>query len=140
MKDTESLHKKVQELIDCFASNDPLKEMSELPGDSDTNEAALKWLALAVLHGVNSGAEKIQLRLRADGTVSVTARYRERELPSPGAQIGSNIVAAARRIGHFEGDKGKTLLALGLRDSSIDLKLKAKSEKGTDKVTLKFLG
>jgi len=138
MKDTESLHQKVQELIDCFASNDPLKEMSELPADSDTDEAALKWLAMAALHGVTAGAEKIHLRRKADGTVTVTAKYRERELPSPGSQIGSKIVSAVRRIGHFEGDKGKTLLALGLRDSSINLKVKAKSENGTDKVTLKF--
>ena len=58
MKDTKSLHLKVQELCDCFATTDPLKEMSVVKNDADTQEAALKWLALAALHGVNNNAKK----------------------------------------------------------------------------------
>jgi len=138
MKDTESLHKKVQDLIDCYASNDPLKEMSELPNDEDKQEAALKWLAFAALHGVNANASKIRLKRGAEGAVTVSAKYRQGQLPSPGSEVGENIVSALREIAHIEGRKGKTALALGLRESSIDLKIKAKSEKGTDKITLKF--
>ena len=62
MRDKETLHRKVQELIDCFATTDPLKEMSELGKDSDKDEAALKWLALAALHGINMNAKKISIR------------------------------------------------------------------------------
>ena len=51
MKDKETLHKKVQEQIDCFAATDPLKEMSELTKEEDSEEAALKWLALAAFTG-----------------------------------------------------------------------------------------
>ena len=51
MKEKRNLHLKVQELCDCYATNDPLKEMSEIKGDDDKEEAAIKWLALAALHG-----------------------------------------------------------------------------------------
>ena len=47
MKEKRNLHLKVQELCDCYATNDPLKEMSEIKADSDKDEAAVKWLALA---------------------------------------------------------------------------------------------
>jgi hypothetical protein len=50
LKDKESLHKRVQEQFDCFGTTNPLKEMSELVKEKDTEEAALKWLALAALH------------------------------------------------------------------------------------------
>jgi hypothetical protein len=47
MKDKRSLHLKVQELCDCYATTDPLKEMSIVKDDEDKDEAGLKWLALA---------------------------------------------------------------------------------------------
>ena len=37
MKDKASLHEKTQERIDCFATKDPLKEMSELEKEEDKN-------------------------------------------------------------------------------------------------------
>ncbi len=50
MKDKRSQHLKLQELCDCFVTTDPLKEMSEIENDGDdTEEAALKWIALAAL-------------------------------------------------------------------------------------------
>ncbi|MBW1724728.1 MAG: hypothetical protein JRD87_10540 [Deltaproteobacteria bacterium] len=42
MKDSGSLHLKVQEQCDCFATTDLLKEMSVVKDDADTKEAALK--------------------------------------------------------------------------------------------------
>ena len=70
--------------------------------------------------------------------MTVTAKYREGQLPSPGAEAAAKIVSAVKEIAHIEGDSGKTALALGLRESSIDLKVKIKSDGGTDKITLKF--
>lgn len=138
MKDSGNLHLKVQELCDCYAANDPLKEMSEIQKDGDKTEAALKWLSLAALHGVNNNAKEIELRVGADGSVKVTAEYREAELPSPGTEIGNNIIEALGQITHIEGEKGKTQLALGIRDSSIDLRVKMKSKGDGKKVTIKF--
>ncbi len=138
MKDERNLHLKVQELCDCFATTDPLREMSQIPAAADEEEIALKWLALATLHGVNSNASKITLHKGDDGNFRVTAEYRTAELPSPGTAVGDKIFAAVREITHIEADKGKTQLALGMRDSSIDLKVKIKSKNGQGKISLKF--
>ncbi len=138
MKDERNLHLKVQELCDCFATTDPLREMSQISSDSGEEEIALKWLALAALHGVNSNARKITLSRSENGNVRVTAEYRPSELPSPGADVGEQIFAAIREITHIDADKGKTRLALGMRDSSIDLEVKIKSKKAHEKISLKF--
>ncbi len=140
MKDERSLHLKVQELCDCFATTDPLREMSRIPAATDEEEIGLKWLALAALHGVNNNASKITLRKGDDGQVRVTAEYRVSELPSPGTAVGAKVIAAIREITHIDAEKGKTQLALGMRDSSVDLEVTIKSKKGHEKVSLKFPG
>lgn len=138
MKDKRNLHLEVQEHIDCFANTDPLKEMSEITKDTDKDQAALKWLALSVLHGINFNAKKISIRTAADGTATVQAKYREAELPSPGGEIGRNIVEAIRRITHFEGEKGKGPLALGLRNDNLEIGIKVKRDEHGETVTFKF--
>ncbi|MEJ2222538.1 MAG: hypothetical protein P8X80_17250 [Desulfobacterales bacterium] len=140
MKEKRNIHLKVQELCDCYATNDPLKEMSEIKGDGDPDEAAAKWLALAALHGVNDNAKEVTIRRSPDGNIKVTAKYREAELPSPGAEIGEKIMNAVRDITHIEGGKGKSPLSLGIREDSIELKIKMKSKDEGQKVTLKFPG
>lgn len=138
MKDASSIHLKVQELCDCFATTDPLKEMSEIGRAPESEEAALKWIALAVLHGINSNAEKIALTATKNGKVTVTAEYRTAELPSPGGAVGKEIVEAIRNMTHMEKDREKVVLALGVRNSSMDLKIKARHEGGDDKITISF--
>jgi hypothetical protein len=73
-----------------------------------------------------------------DGEIEVTAKYRESELPSPGSDIGAKIIAAVREITHIEGEKGKTPLALGIRNDSIEIQVKMDSEEDREKVTLNF--
>jgi hypothetical protein len=138
MKEKRNLHLKVQELCDCYAATDPLKEMSGVPQAPDVEEAALKWLALAALHGVNDGAKEITIRRDKGGRVTVKAEYREKELPSPGADVGRRIMAALREITHIEGDKGKTLLALGMRNDSLELKVKVKVKGDAEKIKIEF--
>jgi hypothetical protein len=138
MRDMETPHKRMQELCDCYAETDPLKEMALLPGDADKEEAALKWLALAVLHGVDGNAKKISLERTADGSIRVMAEYRDTELPSPGREIGEKIIGATRQITHIEGAKGEIPLAIGIRDSSIEIRAKVKQEDGVEKISLEF--
>lgn len=138
MKEKRNLHLKVQELCDCYATTDPLKEMSALGRDKDQEEAALKWLALAALHGVNHNAETITVSRNSKGQVKVVARYRETELPSPGSEVGQKIMSAVREITHIEGDKGKTILALGMRNDSLELKVKIKVKGEQEKVAIEF--
>ena len=138
MKEKRNVHLKVQELCDCYATNDPLKEMSVVKDGSDTEEAALKWLALAALHGVNNNAKEVTISRSKDGEVRVTAKYRQSELPSPGSDVGSKIMQAVREVTHIEGSKGKSPLALGIRNDSIELQVKMKTKDDTEKVTIQF--
>ena len=138
MKEKRNRHLKVQELCDCYATTDPLQEMSRLPHDADKEEGALKWLALAALHGINHNASRITIRRTPGQEVKVTAEYRLSELPSPGEDVGERIFQAVREITHIDGSKGKTQLALGLRDSSVDLRVKIKSKDGQEKISIKF--
>lgn len=138
MKDAGNLHQKVQELCDCFATTDPLHEMSKVKEDADTDEAALKWIALAILHGINSNAKEISIVNTEDTGVTVTAKYREAKLPSPGEPIAEKIIKAVREITHLEDDKGKTILALGIHNSSMELQIKSKHKGDDEKITIKF--
>jgi len=138
MKEKRNVHLKVQELCDCYAANDPLKEMSIVKNDADKEEAAFKWLALAALHGVNDNAKEITVSRSSDGTVKVLAKYRESELPSPGSDVGAKIMESVREITHIEGNKGKMPLALGIRNDSIELQVKMKEKEGKTKVTIQF--
>lgn len=140
MKEKRNVHLKVQELCDCYATNDPLKEMSVVKNEDDKEEAALKWLALVALHGVNDNAEEVTITRYSNGKVQVVAKYRESELPSPGSEVGERIIKAVREITHIEGQKGKTPLALGIRNDSVELKVKMKEKDGREKVTIRFPG
>jgi hypothetical protein len=138
MKDAGNLHLKVQDLCDCFATTDPLKGMSEIKDDPDTGEAALKWIALAVLHGINMNAKEITITNTKNGGVKVTAEYRKAELPSPGGPIGEKIINAVKNISHIEEGKGEATLAFGIRNNSLELKIKSKHEGSDEKITIKF--
>ena len=138
MKEQRNVHLKVQELCDCYATNDPLKEMSEIKNEGDKEEAALKWLALAALHGVNDNAEEVTITRSKTGDYRVTAKYRESELPSPGSEVGAKILSAVREATHIEEGKGKTPLALGIRNDSLELQVKIKVKDGKERVTIKF--
>lgn len=138
MKDTGSMHKKVQEMVDCYATTDPLKEMSALKKDPDAQVAAVKWLALAALHGVNNNAEKISISHDDDGKITVVAKYRPTELPSPGKDVGRKIFDTFREMTHIDAEKGNTALALGIRDGSIELNVKVKKKTSGEKITVAF--
>jgi hypothetical protein len=138
MKEKRSLHLKVQELVDCYATSDPLKEMSVIDKEEDREEAALKWIALAVLHGINANADEIRISRSVDGEVKVSANYRKTKLPSPDADIGNRIIETIREITHIDGDKGKMPLALGIRDGSLELGIKVKRKDDGETIKFKF--
>jgi len=138
MKEKRNLHLKVQEMCDCYATGDPLKEMSIVKNEEDKDEAAVKWLALSALHGVNNNAKEITITRSSEGNVRIVAEYRESELPSPGSEVGGKIVDTLREITHIEEDKGKTPLSLGIRNDSVALKIKFKAKDGKEKITIKF--
>ena len=138
MKEKRSLHLRVQEMCDCYATGDPLKEMSKVKNEQDKDEAAVKWLALAALHGVNNNAEEITITRNTKGQVRVVAEYRKTELPSPENELSKKIVDTVREITHIEKEKGEMPLSLGIRNDSISLKIKLKAKKDKEEITIKF--
>jgi hypothetical protein len=138
MKDKQSLHLKLQEQIDCQGDTDYLTEMPAVQNESDRTEGALKWLALAVLHGINAKAKEITIKKTPDGDVRVEAEYRKSELPSPGKEVGGQVIQSFSDILHVEGDKAKMPLSVGVRDSSVELEVKVKKEDKGEKVEIKF--
>jgi hypothetical protein len=138
MKDKRSLHLKVLELCDCYATTDYLREMSVLPVEADKEEGALKWVALAVLHGVNANAKRIALSKGKDGQTKVVAKYRKSELPSPGSEVGGKVLDVMKEITHLEGEGGKIPLAVAIRDSSFDVTIKVEQDGEGEMVTIEF--
>ncbi len=138
MRESSSLHQKVQELCDCFATNDPLKEMSKMQHETNADEAAIKWIALAILHGINNNAEEISLDHTKTGSVRVVAEYRKAELPPPDNVISEKIISALKEIIHADSSQCDSTLAIGVRDGSIDLQVRTREEGGDSKVTIKF--
>jgi len=138
MKDKQSLHLKLQEHIDCFAGTDYLTEMPTVQKEADREEAALKYLALALLHGINANAKEIEIRKSSDGGLQVIAEYRKSELPSPGNEVGSQVIQSFEQMLHMEGEKTKMPLSVGVKDSSVELQVKIKKEDKGEKVVLKF--
>lgn len=138
MLDKRTLHVKVQEFADCYKATDYLKEMCLVPKEEDATEGALKWIALAVLHGVNANAKKVSIRKTKDGEVTVQAEYRKTRLPSPGGTVGGKVIEAVREIAHFERDKEKGPLAFGWGNESLELGVKVKRDDDAETVTLEF--
>ncbi len=138
MKDSSNLHLKVQEMCDCFATTDPLQEMYEMAKAPVEDEGEIKWIALALLHGINSYAEKITLSAGKDGDMEVIVKYKKSELPSPPSETGKKVIEAIRNITHMEKKREKSILALGVRDSSMDLEIKTSRKGDRDIIKIVF--
>ncbi len=138
MKDSRSFHKKLQEHIDCYAGTDYLTELAKVGDEPDVEQAALNWLALTVLHGLNSNAYKVSLEKSRDGQIDVLFKFREAHLPSPGKELADKVIEIIRRITHIDSEKGELPLAVGIRDSSVDLNIKIKKKDDKEKVIFKF--
>jgi hypothetical protein len=137
MKEKRNLHLKVQEMCNCYATTDPLKSMSQMAHE-DSEDSAVKWLALAALHGVNANAKSITIYQAGDQSVRVVAEYRPADLPAPSKAVAEKVMAAVREITHIEADKGKLPLSLGIRDSSVDIEVRIKSKGDENQISLKF--
>lgn len=140
MQDKRSFHLKIQEMCSCYAQTDPLKEMSNLQisPDKDTEEAAVKWIALALLYGISEQAKKIELSVGKDGSVCVTAKYYKSELPSPGGDIGKKVIEVFRNVMHLDKPSGELPLTVGIGESSIEVEIEVEKEDDKETLTIEF--
>ena len=137
MKERGSLHQKVQELCDCFAESDTLAEMTHMQNAPATEENALKWLALAVVHGVGNSLREITLKKDKKG-VHVTGHAPDAALPAPSDETAAAVIDTLRQITHIDAAKGKSPLAFGFRGDSMTLQVKIKNEEKKQKATIQF--
>ena len=134
-----NLHLKLQEMCDCYLETDYRSQLSRIrtkPGP-DPDDEAMRYLALALMHAITEQAGK--LSLKKDGSdlkVKVQKEGAKDSLPPPPAELFARILQIIRAILHFEGEKGESQLVLGLRNGSVEMRVKLK-EKG-DEASLKF--
>lgn len=132
-------HLKLQEMCDCYLETDFRLQMAKLckqPG-RDQEEEAVRYLALALMHTVTEQARR--LILKRDGReikVKVESDGGKDSLPSPSVAMFAQVVVLIRAILHLEGEKGESLLSLGLRSGAVEMRVKIR-EKG-DEVALRF--
>lgn len=138
MKDPANIHLKVQELCDCFATTDPLLEMSRIKHEKDLENAPLKYLALILLHCINDNADTVSLKERQDGSLDVIAKYRPASLPEPGPALGRNIIEAIFEMTQLDSTTTTTPFAFGFRNNSLELQVDAREEEGAKVITFHF--
>ena len=129
MKDSKSLHLKLQEYADCFSESEAARELAEISkkgvgGDitGDLTEVAMKYLASAILRGIEEGAQKLQIT--REGPVEGECRLlgkKEIILPSPPAGLAQAMISIVRCITDLEADVGESRLAYGVRNDRLDI-------------------
>jgi hypothetical protein len=138
---TINQHLKLQEMCDCFLETEFLAELQHMstspPGD-DLEEEAMKYLALAIMHGITEQAAKLSLKKKGE-TITVAVKDKEKEiLPQPAKAVFDKIIEIVRSILHIEDDKGKLQLSLGLRNGEVNLTVKVKRDGNKESAAFYF--
>ncbi|MEW6444211.1 MAG: hypothetical protein AB1640_24975 [bacterium] len=145
MRDTGSLHLKLQEYADCYMESDPEKELEDISrkgvgGDktNDPAEVALKYLALAVIDGIERGARRIRIQSNGsmNGSCSLILKSERVPLPAPPSGIAGLMVGIVRCITHLERDTGKSKLVYGLRNDQIEVDVEADRNGAEEEIIL----
>jgi hypothetical protein len=138
---SRNYHKRLQEMCDCYLETDFRSELATMVShkSADLEEAAIKYLGLAIMYAITERATKLSFKKKGEGATEVTVKAeKEIELPAPQQDLAEEIVAIMRAITHIEGDKGETPLALGLRSGDLELQVKVKREEGKESFKLSF--
>ena len=133
-----NLHLKLMEMCDCYLGTDyaaTIQKVADAPS-ADTQEDALRYLALALLFTLTEEARQLSLKRKND-KITVTIRHDAEKiaLRPPPRVVFNRIIAIMRAILHLEEDKGGMPLTLGLKNDRIEVQVKL--ERTADKETLK---
>ena len=133
-----NLHLKLMEMCDCYLGTDyaaTIQKVADAPS-ADTQEDALRYLALALLFALTEEGRQLSLKRKND-KITVTIRHDAEKiaLRPPPRVVFNRIIAIMRAILHLEEDKGGMPLTLGLKNDRIEVQVKL--ERTADKETLK---
>ncbi len=137
-----NLHLKLQEMCECYLETDFTRQLNAMVKGSskDLEEDAVKYLALAIMHGVSDRAGTLKVKQKKDGTIKAGLSIDDKKisLPAPSPELFERILGVIRSILHFEEGGGTMPLALGLRNSNIELVVKLKEKEGETSLKLSF--
>lgn len=132
-------HLRLIEMCECHLETDYASALQKIAdsSDSESDEDALKYLALALLYAVTEKAESLSFKQKK-GKITVTLKTDGDKvaLRHPKKALFDRIISMVRAILHFDKDKDSLPLCLGLRNVQLDLLVKF--ERTDDKETLKF--
>lgn len=132
-------HLRLIEMCDCYLETDfpaVLQKVADTPS-GDTEEDALKYLAVAILYTVTEKASKLSLKRKKDKiTATIQTNGDKIALRPPKKALFDAITAITRSILHLEKDKESVPLCLGLKNAQLELQVKF--ERADDKESLKF--
>lgn len=130
---------KLQEMCDCYLETDFRLQMAKLckqPG-ADREEEAIRYLALALMHTVTEQARKLSMKKeKLEVKVKVESDGEKHSLPAPPVALFDVVLATVRAILHLDGEKGESLLSLGLRGGAVEMRVKIRAK--DDEVSLRF--
>ena len=134
-----NLHLKLMEMCDCYLGTDyeaTIQKVADAPS-ADTQEDALRYLALALLCTITEKARQLSLKRKND-KITVTIKHDDEKLAlrPPARPVFEKIIAIMRAIIHLDEDKGGLPLTLGLKNDQIEVQVKI--ERSADKETLKI--
>ena len=136
-----NLHLKLQEMCDCYLDTGYAVELARMAAgpESDPEENAVKYLALAIMYGITEKADKLKFKQEKEGKIEVELKGEQKiRLPAPNGDVLDGIIVTIRQILHFDQEGGELPLALGLRTGSVDLKVKMKEKPGKSSLTIYF--
>ena len=132
MRDTSSSQLALQNLIDCYLETNPpevLKAWADnnwkVEKHEDIDEACMKYLALVLLDAIESRAQKIILEKSCP--VLIVSQNSQHLLPAASDSLLARGLEIVREICGMEGPEAEGVLSLGIRNDSLELKIK-KSE------------
>lgn len=132
-------HLKLQEMCDCYLETDFRLQMAKLckqPGP-DREEEAFRYLALALMHTITEQAGKLSMKKeKLEVKVKVESDGEKHSLPAPPVAMFNMVLAMVRAILHLDGEKGESLLSLGLRNGAVEMRVKLRAK--DDEVSLRF--
>ena len=133
-------HLKLQEMCDCYMETDFLGAMQDMSKNEtkDSEEDAIKYLALAVMYAITKKAEKLSFKKKGDEIKTKIKNGEKEMLPPPSGVVLDKVFEIMRAILHIEEDKGEMDFSLGLRSGEVNVIVKFTRKYDKQSLKIKF--